>query len=157
MSLQTGKPITHPRVTACKMTSAGIASVEARAKKDGVKTLKFFNRKKESILLIPNDLSTGVGENNVEYSSEDDSDYVPSSDDDDSSDSGSEMDEDLIEETTPEEGERISEALDQEDDPIPTEGVLQPGDDCQVEEPEQDPEPEQVMDEEPEEEETTTI
>ena len=108
-------------------------------------------------MLVPSDLSTGVGENNIEYSSEDDSDYVPSSDDDDSSDSGSEMDEDLIEDTTPDEGERISKALDQEDDPIPTEGGLQPGDDCRVEEPEQDPEPEQVMDKEPEEEETTTI
>ena len=45
MSLQTGKIITRPVVTRCKMTTSVIESVERRAKKDGVKTLKFFNRK----------------------------------------------------------------------------------------------------------------
>ena len=40
MSLQTGNVITRPRVTPCKMTSSVIASVESRANKDGVKTLK---------------------------------------------------------------------------------------------------------------------
>ena len=57
-----------------------IASVEARAKKDGVKTLKFFNRKKESILLTPADLNSGVGQNQNDNDSSD-SNYVPLSGD----------------------------------------------------------------------------
>ena len=67
------------------MTSV-IESVERCATKDGVKTLKFFNRKRETVLLIPNDLSTGVGEDNSENDSCD-SDYVPTSKSESESDS----------------------------------------------------------------------
>ena len=92
MSLQTGKVITRPRVKLCKMISSIIASVKATVKKDGIKSLKFFNRKRESILLTPVDLSTGVGKNQDENDSED-SDYVTSSEDTSyDSESNSEMD-----------------------------------------------------------------
>ena len=53
MSLQTGKVITWPKVTLCKMTTSVIEFVENRAKKDGIKTLKFFNRKKNLYYLFP--------------------------------------------------------------------------------------------------------
>ena len=81
ISLQSGKVINCPKVTSCKINLSVIALVEARAKKDGVKTLKFFNRKRDSILLTPADLSTGVGENKNDDDSSD-SDYVPSLEDD---------------------------------------------------------------------------
>ena len=123
MSLQTRKGITRPRVTLCKITSSVIASVEVRAKKDGVKSLKFFNRKREYILLTPVDLRTGVGENKI------DNDYInsyqlPSSEDESfTSKSDSEMDSDMddneeyesfVKETL-EDGERINEELNQDD------------------------------------------
>ena len=85
-----------------------------------------FNRKRESILLTPADLSTEVSENknDNDYS---DSDYVPSLEDESfTSKSDSEMDSDMdddenydsfVEETS-KDGERINEELDQDDETI---------------------------------------
>ena len=128
MSLQTKKVITRPRVTLCKMTSLVIESVENRAKKDGIKTLKFFNHKKETMLLTPVNLSTGVDSEDDDQDGSDDSDYLPSSDDEsdfnkeyfpsvvyydsssDEEDNGDDDDPDDFDD-----GKRIAEALDQED------------------------------------------
>ena len=61
LSRQTGMLITIPRVTPCKIMSSVIESIYTRAKKGRITSLKFFNHKKEPVLLAPIDLNIGVG------------------------------------------------------------------------------------------------
>ena len=61
MDLATGRLITWAKVTACIMAHLVIEPVEAIAYKEGYMSLKFFNRKREIMLLESADLIAGVG------------------------------------------------------------------------------------------------
>lgn len=69
MDLQSGLKITRPKVTQCAMTNTVIRRVEELAARQGHKTLKFFNRKKEEIIFPDADLTAGVNwrEDDEEY------------------------------------------------------------------------------------------
>ena len=61
MDFATGRVFTRATVTACAMTRMAIERVELIATRQGFKTLKFFNRKKEEMILTDADLIEGVG------------------------------------------------------------------------------------------------
>ena len=61
MDLATGQMIRRPRVETCKMMRMVIDRVEELARRQGFKTLKYFNRKREEMILTPADLLAGVG------------------------------------------------------------------------------------------------
>ena len=61
MDLATGEVITRPRFDKCVMTKMVIRRVEEMAAAQGYKTLKFFNRKKQEMILSDIDLLEGVG------------------------------------------------------------------------------------------------
>ena len=61
MDFATGRVFTRATVTACAMTRMAIERVELIATRQGFKTLKFFNRKKEEMILTDADLLEGVG------------------------------------------------------------------------------------------------
>ena len=61
MDLATGNMKLFPKVEACTMTQMVVDRVKLMGKQQGYKCLKFFNRKKEEILLHPADLLAEVG------------------------------------------------------------------------------------------------
>ena len=61
MDLATGRVVTRPKWTPCKMTKLVIRQVEELARKQGIKSLKFYNRKRERMVPTPIDLIEGVG------------------------------------------------------------------------------------------------
>jgi len=63
MSLQTGDLINRPVVKAAPMPNWAIRRVEELAMTQGMKSLKFFNRKREEILFSDPDHETGVNWN----------------------------------------------------------------------------------------------
>ena len=65
MNLATRKRIICSRVMICKMNEGVVNIVETMAEKEGIRFLKFSNRKNESALLVDNDLITGVNEEEV--------------------------------------------------------------------------------------------
>ena len=80
MDLSTGRVITRPKVTQCKMTDVVIKAVEAIGEKQDFVLLKNFNRKREETLFLDTDMLIGVdGEDD---SDSDDEDYTPEVDDD---------------------------------------------------------------------------
>ena len=72
LDLQTNRVITRPKFEKCKMTEAVIARVEQIAASEGIKSLKFYNRKRQVLVHQANDLLEGV-ERNVEILSENES------------------------------------------------------------------------------------
>ena len=60
IDLATGQKITRPKVTACRMTRMVIERVELIAARQGYRSLKFFNRKKQEMVLRDADLLAGV-------------------------------------------------------------------------------------------------
>jgi len=60
MSLVTGKRITCTRIVPCKMNEAVVKVAEDMAENQGISSLKFSTRRKESILLQDSDMLTGV-------------------------------------------------------------------------------------------------
>ena len=75
MDLATGRMFTRPKVDACAMTRMVVDRVEEMAEKQGYKTLKFFNRKRQEMMLKDVDLLTGVG--GEEQTILDDDNYAP--------------------------------------------------------------------------------
>ena len=61
MDLATGRVITRPKVTPMRMTDLVVNHVNNMAKKQGLRSMKFFNRKRQEIVFTPNDLLVGVG------------------------------------------------------------------------------------------------
>ena len=61
MDLATGEVVTRPRFEKCVMTRLVIRRVEEMAAKQGYKSLKFFNRKRQEMILSDIDLLEGVG------------------------------------------------------------------------------------------------
>ena len=61
MDLATGQQITRPKITACIMTRMVIDRVEELAIKQGYKSLRFYNQKKQPMVLKNADLLAGVG------------------------------------------------------------------------------------------------
>ena len=60
MDLQMGQMSRRVYCKACKMTRLVIKQVEAVAEKQGYKSVKFLNRKKEALILEPIDTLNGV-------------------------------------------------------------------------------------------------
>ena len=69
MDLATGRTMSGPQVDKVKMTRLVIERVEILARRQGLKSLKFFNRKHEEMSLLDADLVEGV--EGVEISNED--------------------------------------------------------------------------------------
>ena len=63
MNLATGKRVVCSRIVVCKMNEGVVNIVETMAENEGISSLKFSNRKNENVLLLDNDLITGVSEN----------------------------------------------------------------------------------------------
>ena len=61
MDLATGKVVTRPKWTPCRMTKQVIKQVKDLAAAQGITSLKFYNRKREHMIPTPNDLLEGVG------------------------------------------------------------------------------------------------
>ena len=61
MDLATGKVVTRPKWTPCRMIKQVIKQVEDLAAAQGITSLKFYNRKREHMIPTPNDLLEGVG------------------------------------------------------------------------------------------------
>ena len=64
MDLITGRVITRPKVHEMKMTCLVVKRVEEMARKQGLKSMKFFDRKRNQIIFNPIDLLKGVQEQN---------------------------------------------------------------------------------------------
>ncbi len=65
MNLATGKRVICSRAVVYKMNEGVMNIVETMAENEGISSLKFSNRKNENVLLLDNDLITGVSENEV--------------------------------------------------------------------------------------------
>ena len=61
MDLGSGRVIVRPKVTPMKMTDLVVNHVNNMAKRQGIKSMKFYNRKRKQILFTPADLLEGVG------------------------------------------------------------------------------------------------
>ena len=100
MDLATGRVKVRPKVVKVPITEAIIKAVEKLADRDQIKTLKFYNRKKENDLLPDADQTTGVEGGQNDYDLDNESDDANDSDDEEpstgDSDSDSEMDEDEL-------------------------------------------------------------
>ena len=60
MDLATGRMTRRPKCRKCRMTRLVIERVETLARRQGFKTLKFFNRKRQEMRLVDADLLEGV-------------------------------------------------------------------------------------------------
>ena len=85
MDLGSGRVVTRPKVTPMKMTDLVMKRVEDMAKRQGLKSMKFYNRKRQEIIFTPNDLLEGVGNTgeNAEILEEDDIEHGNNLPDDD--------------------------------------------------------------------------
>ena len=99
MDLATGRTTSRPRVDKVKMTRLVIERVETLARRQGLKSLKFFNRKHEEISLLDADLVEGV----VTIDEDEDFNPLPSIDDGLGKDPGEDVDLDVNEDLDPEE------------------------------------------------------
>ena len=87
MNLQTGELISRPFVKAAPMPQWAIERVENLGRSQGMKSLKFYNRKREEILPSDPDIDTGVNWEEDEYDIEEENingqDYDNQNDQDD--------------------------------------------------------------------------
>ena len=74
MDLSTRRVIPRPKVTVIPVTDTIITRVEEMAREQGIKTLKFLNRKKQQ-LFNDIDLTAGVVHDNEEDENEDEEEY----------------------------------------------------------------------------------
>ena len=94
MDLATGRMIRRAKVIACAMTHLVVERVEELAARQGYKSLKFFNRKREEMILRNADLLEGVGVSSEPLEDEDYQELPPIDDgiQNDSDDSDGELD-----------------------------------------------------------------
>ena len=80
MDLQTGRMSRRAQVKKCKMTKLVVNTVNEMAYRQGYRSLKFLNRKKQPMLLHPIDTLENIGamiHENVKALEEADEDYMP--------------------------------------------------------------------------------
>lgn len=84
MNLQTGELINRPVIKAAPMPNWAIKRVEELATSQGMKTLKFFNRKKEEVSFSDPDHETGVDDDDDEKEEDGNNEEEEEKDDDNS-------------------------------------------------------------------------
>ena len=70
MDVITGGVIARPKVHKMKMTRFVVKRVEEMARKQGLKSMKFFDRKRNQIILNPIDLLKGVQDGDEQHEDE---------------------------------------------------------------------------------------
>ena len=71
VNLQTGELINRPVIKVAPMPNWVIKRIEELATSQGMKTFKFFNRKKEEVLFSDPDYETGVDDDDDDEKEED--------------------------------------------------------------------------------------